>query len=97
MLIAARSLAEARPNCIVWAGTAASWLGFGVDETLCRTIEDTWGVRALSTTLAVNARLSELNVGSHGLVTPYSAGLEARIMKNYEAPGTGLSGPSVST
>ncbi len=92
MLIAARSLAEARPDCIVWAGTAASWLGFRVDETLCRTIEDTWGVCALSTTLAVNARLSELKVGSLGLVTPYSAGLEARIMKNYEALGIRIVG-----
>ena len=87
MLTAARSLAEARPDCIVWAGTAASWLGFEVDEALCRDIEATWKVRALSTALAVNARLSALKVRSLGLVTPYCAGLEARIIKNYEALG----------
>lgn len=87
MLAVARTLAEARPDCIVWAGTAASWLGFDVDESLCREIEQTWGVRALSTTLVINARLSELKVGSVGLVTPYGAALEARIIKNYEAQG----------
>ena len=87
MLTAARSLAEAGPDCIVWAGTAASWLGFEVDQMLCREIENRWGVRTMSTTLAVNSRLSKLKARSLGLVTPYGAGLEARIVKNYEAMG----------
>ena len=92
MLAAARSLAEACPDCIVWAGTAASWLGFEIDESLCQEIEDRWGVRAMSTTLSVNARLAELKAESLGLVTPYGAGLEARIAKNYEAIGTRVVG-----
>ena len=87
MLATARSLAEAGPDCIVWAGTAASWLGFEFDKTLCQEIEDRWGVRAMSATLSINARLAELKAGSIGLVTPYGAELEARIAQNYEAIG----------
>lgn len=87
MLAAAELLADAKVDLIAWAGTAASWLGFARDEALVAQIKRSCGIVATSSVLAINRRLAELGARSIGLVTPYIAGLESRIVENYAATG----------
>jgi maleate isomerase len=87
MLEAARQLADARVDLILWSGTAASWLGFARDERLTAAITADTGIPATTALLAVNARLSRLGARSIGLVTPYVEALEAAIVANYAGIG----------
>lgn len=87
MLQAAQLLADAEVGLIAWAGTAASWLGFSRDEALAAAIAERCGVPATSAVIAINQRLAALGARRIGLVTPYIAALEGRIVANYEAIG----------
>lgn len=87
MLTAAELLADAKVELIAWAGTAASWLGFARDEALVAEIERSCGIVATTSVLAINRRLSDLGARSIGLVTPYIAALESKIIANYAAAG----------
>ncbi len=87
MLDAASLLADAKVDCMVWAGTAASWLGFDRDQELCRGIQAGTSIRAITSVLAINAQLKVLGARRIGLVTPYVAGLESSIKRNYAAIG----------
>jgi len=87
VLQAASLLADAKVDAIAWSGTSASWLGFDRDAKLCHAIHDATGVPATSSVLALNEALSSLGTQRLGLVTPYSADVQARIMANYAAAG----------
>lgn len=87
ILRAADLLADARPSIIAWNGTAASWLGFDTDRSLCAAIEQRTGVPATSAILALNEVLARWRVRRLGLVTPYTSDVEARIIANYRALG----------
>ena len=84
---AARLLADARVHVIAWNGTSAGWLGFGSDERLCAAITAATGAPATSAVLALNQALHTLGARTLGLVTPYTADVQARIVANYEAAG----------
>jgi maleate isomerase len=87
ILSAAELLADAKPSVIAWNGTSASWLGFDSDRVLCAAIEHRTGVPATSAILALNELLSRWRIRRLGLVTPYTADVEARIIANYRAAG----------
>lgn len=87
ILRAAELLADAKPSVIAWNGTSASWLGFDSDRALCAAIEQRTGVPATSAILALNELLSRWGIRRLGLVTPYTADVEARIVANYRAAG----------
>ena len=87
MLEAALLLADARVDRIAWAGTAASWLGIERDLSLVRTIERRTGIPTTSAVIAINAHLRQLGARRIGLVTPYIADLESRIIENYRQAG----------
>lgn len=87
MIAAAELLADAKVDLIVWAGTSASWLGFARDEALVADIERRCKVAATTSVLAINRRLADLGARSIGLVTPYIAALESKIVANYAAAG----------
>jgi maleate isomerase len=87
MLQAAQLLADAEVDLIAWAGTAASWLGFERDEALAAAIAERCGIPATSSVIAINRRLAGLGARRIGLVTPYVAALEERIVANYRAIG----------
>jgi maleate isomerase len=87
MLEAAGLLADAKVAAIAWNGTSSSWLGFERDEALCRAIETETGVRAASSVLALNEVLAATGVRRLGLVTPYLADIQERIIANYAGLG----------
>lgn len=87
MLAAARLLADAHVDAIAWNGTSAGWLGFNTDERLCAAITAETGIPATSSVLALNEALRGLGARTLGLVTPYTADVQARITANYAAAG----------
>ncbi len=87
ILAAAELLADACPAVIAWNGTAASWRGFDSDDKLCAAIGARTGIPATSAILALNALLERFAARRIGLVTPYTADVERRIIANYAARG----------
>ncbi|MCC5983007.1 MAG: aspartate/glutamate racemase family protein [Rhodobacteraceae bacterium] len=90
LLAAADLLAELRPERIVWAGTAAAWIGFDHDLELCAQITARTGVPATTSLLEVNAALAARGAARIALITPYRAETEAAIIANYEASGVSV-------
>lgn len=87
ILAAADLLGDARPDVIAWNGTSASWRGFDTDEALCAAIERRVGCPATSAIVDLNAALGLLEARTIGLVTPYTADVEAAIVRNYASIG----------
>jgi maleate isomerase len=87
ILAAAELLAHAKVDVIAWNGTSAGWLGFETDERLCRRIEAATGIRAVTSMLALNEILAATGVRRLGLVTPYIAPVQDRLIVNYEKLG----------
>ena len=87
ILDAARLLADARVETIVWSGTSAGWLGFERDVALCAAIERETGVPACTSVLALNEIMAATGRRRFGLVTPYLDDVQARIVANYRREG----------
>lgn len=87
ILQAASLLADARVDVIAWNGTAAGWLGFDRDEALCEAITRETGIPACTSVLALNELMTRNNHRRFGLVTPYTADVQQRIVDNYTASG----------
>lgn len=87
ILEAAKLLADARVNVIVWSGTASGWLGFETDEILCSEIESATGVPAATSVLALNEIFETTEVSRFGLVTPYLDEIQEKIIANYQSAG----------
>ncbi|WP_420394049.1 maleate cis-trans isomerase family protein [Acuticoccus sp.] len=87
MLAAADLLADAKVDVIVWNGTSAGWLGFDRDEALCEAIKARSGTPASSAMLALNELLRRTGAATFGLVSPYTADVQDRIIANYAALG----------
>lgn len=87
ILAAAELLAHAKVDAIAWNGTSAGWLGFDADERLCQRIEADTGTRSCTSMLALNEILAATGVRRLGLVTPYVAPVQNRLMANYAKLG----------
>ncbi|MCZ8098237.1 MAG: aspartate/glutamate racemase family protein [Burkholderiaceae bacterium] len=87
ILDAARLLADARVDAIVWSGTSSGWLGFERDERLCAAITAETGVPACTAVLAFNEVMTLTGRRRFGLVTPYLDDVQARIVENYRREG----------
>ncbi|MDG0793494.1 aspartate/glutamate racemase family protein [Cohnella ginsengisoli] len=87
MLAAARMLADALVDVIVWNGTAGSWLGLDYDRELCAMIAAETGVPATTSALALADAYAAFGVRRIGLVTPYTADVNEAIAANYALAG----------
>lgn len=87
MLKAARLLADAGVDSIIWNGTSASWLGLEMDRQLCAAITDATGVKAGTSTLALFDALHLYDVNRIGLVVPYTDDVTDQIVKVYGSEG----------
>lgn len=86
-LQAARLLADAQVNAIVWSGTSASWLGFDRDQLLCEKITAATGIPAGSSVLAINELFNAHGVKRFALITPYIEAIQQQIIANYARHG----------
>ena len=84
---AAALLADADVDLILWNGTSASWLGFDWDRRIVEAIERSTGIAATTAVMAINHELEAIGARRIGLVTPYVADLESRIIANYASIG----------
>ena len=87
ILAAAELLSHAKADAIAWNGTSASWLGFDTDRHLCKRITGATGIPSGTSMLALNEVLELTGVRRLGLVTPYIAPVQERIVVNYAALG----------
>jgi maleate isomerase len=87
ILQAAKLLADAWVDVIVWSGTSASWLGFDRDEALCAAITNETGIPACTSVLALNEIMEITQRKRFGLVTPYLADVQQKIVDNYSKQG----------
>lgn len=87
MLEAASLLADARVQSLCWNGTSASWLGFDRDRTLCKTVTGRLGIPMTSAVLAIEDIFRLTRVRRYGLVTPYLADVQERIVDNFRTEG----------
>jgi maleate isomerase len=71
MLHAARLLADAKVDVIVWNGTSGGWEGIDRDRALSQTIEAETGIPATTGTLAAVEAFRTLGIVRYGLVVPY--------------------------
>ena len=84
---AARLLADAKVDAIVWGGTSASWLGPDHDHSFCAAVESATGIVTTTCVLAMNRLLNQTPSTQLGLVTPYTDDVHNQIIKNYRALG----------
>jgi maleate isomerase len=91
ILEAAKLLADAKVDSIGWSGTSSGWLGFDADERLVRRITEATGIPATTSVLALNEIMQKMRVRKLGLVTPYLANVQERIVENYARSGITVS------
>ena len=85
---AARDLATARPDVVVFGCTSAGALrGNAYDAELCQRISETTGVPTISTIGAVRQDLASMGGYRVGVVTPYTDELNQPIRVSLEADG----------
>ncbi len=87
IVAAADLLADARVASIMWNGTSAAWLGFRADEDLCAAITARSGIPASTSVLAFRDLFRARGITRVGLVTPYTADVQARIAANWGEAG----------
>src|SRR4029077_4272726 len=83
MLEAARLLADARVDVIVWNGTSGGWEGIERDRELAAAIERETGIPATTGTLAAVEGLRALSIRRYGLVVPYVDGISDAITATF--------------
>jgi maleate isomerase len=85
---AARDLATARPDVVVFGCTSAGALrGNGYDDELCARISEVTGVPTISTIRSVRTAIGESGAVRIGVITPYVAELNEKIKASIEADG----------
>ncbi|WP_407050847.1 Asp/Glu/hydantoin racemase [Methyloraptor flagellatus] len=87
MLAAADLLGHAKVDVVTWNGTSASWLGLDRDRALAAAIAARTGIRATTCVLSLFDLMRAKGIGSIGLVTPYTADVQAEIAKVYASEG----------
>lgn len=84
---AARLLADAKVDAIVWGGTSASWLSANHDRAFCAAVEAATGIATTTTVLEMNRQLAQAPGFRIGIVTPYTDDVHGQIVENYSAMG----------
>ncbi len=72
-LAAARLLAHAAPDILLWNGSKGAGVGFDHDRALVKTIHAETGIRATTSILGLVELLAARDIRRLGIVTPYSA------------------------
>jgi len=87
MLAAARLLAQARPDVIVWNGSKGATLGFDTDREFCRRVTEETGIPATTSSLALEAALSSLGATRIAVVAPYATEYQKKLVAGFEREG----------
>lgn len=89
MVAAARLLADAQADAIVWNGTSGMWVGTGLeaDQQLAKAMQDATGIPCSTTTLATVEALKLHDIKRLSLAVPYTAALAEKLVEFYTGCG----------
>jgi maleate isomerase len=87
MVAAARLLADAPMDVIVWNGTSASWRGLEKDQALCEAIRRETGIRATTSTIAFYRAFEARGWKRIALAVPYTEDVTRQIEIEYGRQG----------
>ncbi|WP_428956657.1 maleate cis-trans isomerase family protein [Streptomyces sp. cg35] len=87
MLAAARQLADAKADVLVWNGTSGSWLGIERDRALAEALTAETGISATTSTLALLDACAAYGVTRLGLALPYTRDVADAIVRTYAKEG----------
>lgn len=87
MLTAARLLGHAKPDVILWNGSKAGSIDFALDLELCRRIAAEIGIRATTSTLALDEVFKSTGVREYALVSPYDTKYQQKTIACFERAG----------
>lgn len=87
MVGAAKLLADAPLDAIVWNGTSASWRGLSNDEALCAAITEATGIKASTSTIAFYKAFREKGWKTVALAVPYTEDITKQIAAEYTKQG----------
>lgn len=90
MVAAARLLADAQVDVVVWNGTSGSWLGVDRDRELARALREATGVPATTSTLALLDAYRAFGVRRLGLAVPYTEDVAQQIAETYVGQGVSV-------
>ncbi|MDI2027378.1 aspartate/glutamate racemase family protein [Saccharopolyspora sp. TS4A08] len=94
MVSAAELLADAEVDCVVWNGTAGSWLGADHDRRIASAITDRTGLPATTSTLAILQACHDFGVTELACASPYTADVAEAIVAEYAGHGITITGRS---
>jgi len=87
MVEAAKLLADAPVDAILWNGTSGCWNGTGADVEMCRRISEETGVPASTSTLAQYEAFERYGIKRFGLAVPYLDDVTAKAIETYREAG----------
>lgn len=87
LLAAARLLAHAAPDVLVWNGSKGAGIGFAHDRALVESITRETGVQATTSVLGLHALLSAKGIRRIAIVTPYSPAAQRKTVDCLGAEG----------
>ncbi|MES2976872.1 MAG: aspartate/glutamate racemase family protein [Pseudomonadota bacterium] len=98
-LAAARLLAHAAPQVLVWNGSKGAGIGFAHDRVLANAIHAETGIVTTTSILGLSALFAAQGIRRLGVVTPYSAAgqkkmLDCLVSEGFECVGSANAGLS---
>ncbi|TKA31825.1 hypothetical protein B0A50_01904 [Salinomyces thailandicus] len=86
LVAAAKLLADAQADAILWNGTSGMWVGTGVeaDEQLAKAMQDATGIPCSTTTLATVQALRGCRAKRIGIAVPYDDALAEMVAKFFK-------------
>ncbi len=87
LLAAARLLAHAAPDVLLWNGSKGAGIGFEHDRALVASITAETGIRATTSILGLAELLAARGIQRLGIVTPYSAASQKKTLDCLAAEG----------
>ena len=90
MIEAARLLADAEPDCILWHGTSGMWIpdaSIEKDRKLAQAMQDATGIPCSTNTIATIEALEYLKAKKVSIAVPYTEALTAKVAEFYTRSG----------
>lgn len=87
MLAAAKLLAHAKPEVLLWNGSKGAKIGIGHDRDFCALVQAETAIRCSTSILAMDAVLKARGAKRVGVVSPYDGDYQAGLVAAVEALG----------
>jgi maleate isomerase len=87
MLVAARLLAHAKPDALMWNGSKGAKIGIEHDRNYCNQVESETGIRCSSSILALDEVLRSRGLKRVAIVSPYDSHYQEGLVEGVRAMG----------